>query len=283
MATNAITEKQRQTWNKFSGGWKKWDTWVINWLAPIGEKLLTEAELKETDRVLDVSTGTGEPGLTAATRVAQVVATDVAEDMVEIARTNAEARELRNFQAKVADAENLPFSDSEFDAAICRLGVIYFANPEAGVKEITRVVKPGRKLALAAWSEPTKNPWATTAAGVINKILDLPTPHPDAPGVFRCNRPGLLTELLEQADVGESRCNCPPGVKSIVSERLCLGHPSLGHHAVRESTEAIESCGEKCANLCRVYNLIMVSRAPDYGHLEYLVLGLSCESHHHVT
>ena len=44
--------------------------------------------------------------------------------------------------------------------------------------------------------------------------------------------------------------------------------------------EAIESCGEKCTNLCRVYKLIMVSRVPGYGHLEYLVLGLSCESHH---
>ena len=47
--------------------------------------------------------------------------------------------------------------------------------------------------------------------------------------------------------------------------------------------EEIESCAEKCANLCRVYKLIMVSRVPGYGHLEYLVLGLSCESHHHVT
>ena len=46
------------------------------------------------------------------------------------------------------------------------------------------------------------------------------------------------------------------------------------------NTDAIESCGEKCANLCRVYKLIMVSRVPGYGHLEYLVLGLSCESQH---
>ena len=44
--------------------------------------------------------------------------------------------------------------------------------------------------------------------------------------------------------------------------------------------EAIESCGEKCTNLCRVYKLIMVSRVPGYGHFEYLVLGLSSESHH---
>ena len=50
--------------------------------------------------------------------------------------------------------------------------------------------------------------------------------------------------------------------------------------SARTPGEAIESCGEKCANLYRVYKLIMVSRVPGYGHLEYLVLGLSCESHH---
>ena len=47
-----------------------------------------------------------------------------------------------------------------------------------------------------------------------------------------------------------------------------------------KQTEAIESCGEKCANLCRVYKLIMVSRVPAYGHLEYLVLELLIWSHH---
>ena len=44
--------------------------------------------------------------------------------------------------------------------------------------------------------------------------------------------------------------------------------------------DEFESSGEKCANLCRVYKLIMVSRVPGYGQLEYLVLGLSCESHY---
>ena len=50
--------------------------------------------------------------------------------------------------------------------------------------------------------------------------------------------------------------------------------------SARSQTEAIESCGEKCANLCRVYKLIMVSRVPGYGRFEYLVPGLSCESEH---
>ena len=49
---------------------------------------------------------------------------------------------------------------------------------------------------------------------------------------------------------------------------------------MRNPTEEIESCGEKCANLCRVYELIKISRVPGYGRFEYLVLGLSCESYH---
>ena len=50
--------------------------------------------------------------------------------------------------------------------------------------------------------------------------------------------------------------------------------------SVRNQTEVIESYGEKCANLRRVYKLIMVSRVPGYGQLEYLVSGLSFESQH---
>ena len=68
------------------------------------------------------------------------------------------------------------------------------------------------------------------------------------------------------ADVGESRCNYHPEKRVIVSERLYLVSPTM---------DVFESCGEKCANLCKVYNLIMVSRVPGYGHLEYLVLGFS--------
>ena len=79
------------------------------------------------------------------------------------------------------------------------------------------------------------------------------------------------------ADVGESRCAGLPTCKVLV---LPKDYVSVIHASARNPTEAIESCGEKCANLCRVYKLIMISRVPGYGHLEYLVLGLSCESHH---
>ena len=53
--------------------------------------------------------------------------------------------------------------------------------------------------------------------------------------------------------------------RSSVSQTSC---------SARNPTEEIESCGEKCANLCRVYKLIMISRVPGYGHFEYLVFEL---------
>lgn len=196
---DSITEQQREAWNKFSSGWQKWDTFVLGLLKPIGDQLLEEVDLQSTDKVLDVSTGTGEPGLTAAPKVAQVVATDVAEDMLEIARQNALSRKLTNFEVKLADAENLPFDDSSFDAVVCRLGVMFFGNPRAGVNEMARVLKPTGKLALAAWAEPANNPWATNASSVINELLNLTPPPPDTPGLFRQSNAGKLTAMMTAA------------------------------------------------------------------------------------
>jgi hypothetical protein len=43
-----IRDQQRQTWDKFSSGWKKWDELVLNWLAPVGQELIRSAALRET-------------------------------------------------------------------------------------------------------------------------------------------------------------------------------------------------------------------------------------------
>jgi ubiquinone/menaquinone biosynthesis C-methylase UbiE len=209
---DSITEQQRQTWNKFSSGWQKWDKFVLDLLKPIGDQLLKEADLQSTDRLLDVSTGTGEPGLTAATKVEQVIATDVAEDMIEIARQNALSRKLTNFEVKVADAENLPFDDNSFDAVVCRLGVMFFGKPQAGVNEMARVLKPSGKLALAAWDEPAKNPWATTASSAVNKLLNLTPPLPDNPGLFRHSTVGILTEMMGAAGLTDVKQAAVTGV-----------------------------------------------------------------------
>ena len=189
-----IRDQQRQTWDKFSSGWKKWDELVLSWLAPVGQELVRSAGLRETSNVLDVAAGTGEPGLTAASQVPKgmVTVTDLSDRMLEVAAENAARRGIKNFQTRQCDAGALPFPDNSFDAVLCRFGFMFFPDVDVCVKEFVRVAKPGARLCTAVWDAPDKNPWATTVMGTISKHVEMPTPPPGAPGLFRCAAPGYM-------------------------------------------------------------------------------------------
>jgi hypothetical protein len=66
-----VRDQQRDTWDRFSTGWRRWDATVGEWLVPFGAAMIRHANLRNTFHVLDVATGTGEPGLTAAALVPQ--------------------------------------------------------------------------------------------------------------------------------------------------------------------------------------------------------------------
>ena len=200
-ASEQVRDQQRNVWNTFSSGWKKQDDFVFEWLRTVGAKLIEQAGVRDGYVVLDAATGTGEPGLSAAALVGsgRVIGTDISEQMVAIASAKARDKRISNYEAQVANESALPFSDGYFDAVECRFGVMYFPEPAVGVRELVRVLKPGRQIALAAWAEPGKNPWATTASRVVNELLALPAPPPDAPGIFRHAAPGALSSLLEQS------------------------------------------------------------------------------------
>jgi len=189
-----IRDQQRQTWDKFSSGWKKWDELVLRWLAPVGQELIRSAELRETSNVLDVAAGTGEPGLTAAGRVPKcmVTVTDLSDRMLEVAAENAARRGIKNFQTRQCDAGALPFPDNSFDAVLCRFGFMFFPDVDVSVKEFVRVAKPGAHVCTAVWDVPDKNPWATTIIGTVSKYVEMPMPPPGSPGLFRCAAPGYM-------------------------------------------------------------------------------------------
>ena len=208
------SDDQRRLWDAFSPGWEKWDEFAMGWLKPIGDELIAQARLKEDNAVLDVSTGTGEPGLTAAALVprGRVVGTDISEGMVRVASAKAKRQGITNFEARAADAEHLPFEDNFFDAVFCRLGVMFFSDPAAGVKEMMRVLRPGGVLALAAWAEPDKNPWGPTIGRAIHRLLGQPPPPtPDSPGPFRHGAPGALRHLAQQAGLQDIKENAVRG------------------------------------------------------------------------
>lgn len=198
---NAIKEQQRETWDRFSAGWKKWDDLVMEWIRPVGEELLRCADLREDSNVLDVAAGTGEPGLTAATRVpkGRVVVTDLAERMLAVAAENAARRGISNLVTKQCDAGELPFEDGSFDAVTCRFGFMFFPDVALAAKEMARVAKPGARVCTSVWGSPDKNSWATTIMSTISQHVDMPPPPPGAPGLFRCAAPGFMSGAFRDA------------------------------------------------------------------------------------
>ncbi len=196
-----IRDQQRETWDRFSAGWKKWDAMVLGWLAPYGEAMIRRANLREDSNVLDIAAGTGEPGLTAAARVprGRVTVTDLAEGMLAVTAENAARRGLRNVETRVCDAGALPFADASVDAVLCRFGFMFFPDVGAAAREFARVAKPGAMVCAAVWSEPAKNPWATTIMGTIARHVAMPAPPPDSPGLFRCASAGYMRKAFAEA------------------------------------------------------------------------------------
>jgi ubiquinone/menaquinone biosynthesis C-methylase UbiE len=196
-----IRNQQKESWNKFSAGWKKWDGLVMDFLKPMGDEIIRLLNPQKNDVILDVAAGTGEPGLTIAAMLdgGKVIITDLADDMLTIARENAAERGIHNIETRACDVCELPFPDNTFDAISCRFGFMFFPDMLLAAKEMVRVLKSGGKIATSVWNVPEKNFWVTAVMGTINKNMELPAPPPGAPGMFRCAKDGFIADLFLQA------------------------------------------------------------------------------------
>lgn len=196
-----IRDQQKETWNKFSPGWKRWDKLTMEFLKPMGDEMIRQLDPKGKDMVLDLASGTGEPGLTMASMLegGKVVLADLSEGMLAVAREHAENRGITNIETVVCDACDLPFADNTFDAVSCRFGFMFFPDMLLATKEMRRVLKPGGRISIAVWGAPEKNFWVTAIMGTINEHIELPAPLPGAPGIFRCAVDGLVASLFSQA------------------------------------------------------------------------------------
>ena len=120
-------------------------------LQVVGEQLCETLDLRAGSKVLDVAAGNGMASLAAARRWCDVTSTDYVPALLECGRARASADGLP-IEFIEADAEYLPFGDSEFDVVVSTFGVMFTPNQEKAASELSRVCKPGGRIGLANWT-----------------------------------------------------------------------------------------------------------------------------------
>ena len=198
-------QPEQEVINRWTGSapyWEKHREIIRQMFAPVTETLANDGQIGTGHVVLDIAMGPGEPALSLAARVGpngKVFGIDPIPEMVAAARRAADRLELRNVQFEVAFADKMPFAADTFDAVISRFGVMFFPAPLDGVREMLRVLKPGRKLALAVWHLAENNPFHYALSRVIDRYVESPPLAPDALDAFRFATPGKLRTILMEA------------------------------------------------------------------------------------
>lgn len=117
----------------------------------VGENLADSLDIYADQDVLDVAAGNGNFSLAAARRWANVTSTDYVETLLERGRQRANVDGF-DLDFKVADAEELPFTDASFDVVASTFGVMFTPDQKKSASEMLRVCKSGGKIGMANWT-----------------------------------------------------------------------------------------------------------------------------------
>jgi SAM-dependent methyltransferase len=174
-------------------------TWGIGEYALIAERLEPAAQVvvdfagvTDSDRVLDVATGTGNAALLAARRGATVVGLDFEPRLLDIARARARTANLE-VEWVHADVESAPLQRATFSVVVSAFGVMYAPNHDAAAGALAHCCAPGARLALAAWSPGSFMPAMGAALAPY-----LPPPPPGGAPPSRWGDEAAVAELLER-------------------------------------------------------------------------------------
>jgi enediyne biosynthesis protein CalE5 len=203
-----VRNEQREFWNKAAPGWKiMWES-LERAGQPVSDRLVELARIKPGDRVLDIATGSGEPGITAARKVGAtgvVIATDQSPAMLDLARERASALGLSNLKFVETGAETLAVDQRDFDAAICRWGLMFVPDLDSVPRRVAQLLKPGATFATAVWGPADKVPLISTGDEQVRALTNAPAPPPDAPSPIKLADTRPLEKALSNAGFKDIR------------------------------------------------------------------------------
>ncbi len=157
-------------------------------------------------RVLELASGPGDTGFLAAELIqpgGTLISSDLVEEMVDQARARAQELGATNVEFRTIDAEWIDIPTADLDGVLARWVYMLLADPATALRETRRVLRPGGRLALAAWAEPRDNLWASAPAAELLAMGAIDPPDLDAPNMFAFRDPQRIGELLEETGFTE--------------------------------------------------------------------------------
>jgi SAM-dependent methyltransferase len=196
-------EADAKPWDQMAEGWHESAVYIRPWLRQATDAMLNMAGIQPGHHVLDVAAGAGDQTLDVAERIGAdgyVLATDLSAHMLACAEKRAADAGYRNVGIRVCNGQDLGVGPGQFDAAVCRLGLLFFQDPLQGLREIARALKPGGGVCTVVFSRPDRNPCITTMMSAIFELAGLPPRDPYQPGgLLSLGKPGLVDDLFRKA------------------------------------------------------------------------------------
>jgi ubiquinone/menaquinone biosynthesis C-methylase UbiE len=165
-----------------------------------GEVALAEHPPIPGDRALDIGCGFGDTTRRLAELVGdgEVVGVDVAEPFLEVAREEAAAAGVGNVDFRVGDVQ-IADLDGPYDYVFSRMGVMFFANPVAALRNVREAMRPGGRFCAVVWRRKLDNSWVWEAEQVVEKYLEHPEESDEptcGPGPFSMANADTVTDQL---------------------------------------------------------------------------------------
>lgn len=201
--SSVATERSSPVWDQGADGWNQHTTLIQAWLRDVTAAMLDGVGITPGSRVLDLAAGAGDQTLELARRTGPhgfVLATDISARMLVLAQENLLAAGMQHVDTRLADAQALGLDGSDFDAAVCRLGLMFCERPLDALGEVRKALKPGGRFGAVVFSEPQGNPCLAIMMSTALRHAGLPARSPFEPGtLLSLGKPGLLAGLLEDA------------------------------------------------------------------------------------
>jgi ubiquinone/menaquinone biosynthesis C-methylase UbiE len=215
------------------------------WTAP----LIKAAGVEVGQSVLDVACGTGVLARAVSQRIGptgRIVGIDPDLGMLAVAKETTPSIDYRQ-----GVAESLPFANEFFDAVLSQFGLMYFSERVAAVREMLRVLRPGRRMAVAVWDALEHTPAYLTLAKVFDRLAG-----PQVGDVFRSSYSlgdtQELAMLFLAADARDVRITTHigtarfPDIRTMVTAELRDLSPAAGVVLEPAQVERVLLRAERC-------------------------------------